>query len=61
VAPHWPRGGQSSDDFTNVKFYQRSFFDVVEDEGGRFEGFEHVDDWVPQQLVTASGPNPLPR
>ena len=26
-----------------------------------FEGFNHVDDWVPQRLVTATGPNPLPR
>ncbi len=49
------------EDFTHVKFYRRSFFDVVEEEGGRFEGFTHVDDWVPQQLVTATGPNPLPR
>ena len=23
--------------------------------------FVHVDDWVPQRLVTATGPNPLPR
>jgi len=49
------------EDFTHVKFYRRSFFDVVEDEGARFDGFSHVDDWVPQRLVTASGPNPLPR
>ena len=49
------------EDFTHVKFYRRSFFDVVEDEGARFEGFEHVDNWVPQALVTATGPNPLPR
>jgi predicted metalloenzyme YecM len=49
------------EDFTHVKFYRRSFFDVVEDEQGGFEGFTHVDDWVPQQLVTATGPNPLPR
>jgi predicted metalloenzyme YecM len=49
------------EDFTHVKFYRRSFFDVVEDEEGRFEGFTHVDDWVPQRLVTATGPNPLPR
>ena len=49
------------EDFTHVKFYRRSFFDVVQDEVGRFEGFSHVDDWVPQQLVTATGPNPLPR
>jgi hypothetical protein len=26
-----------------------------------FDGFVHVDDWVPQRLVTATGPNPLPR
>src|SRR4029079_2510315 len=49
------------EDFTHVKFYRRSFFDVVEDEEGRFDGFSHVDDWVPQRLVTATGPNPLPR
>jgi predicted metalloenzyme YecM len=49
------------EDFTHVKFYRRSFFDVVEDEEGRFEVFTHVDDWVPQQLVTATGPNPLPQ
>ena len=49
------------EDFTHVKFYRRSFFDVVEDEEGRFEGFVHVDDWLPQRLVTATGPNPLPR
>ena len=49
------------EDFTHVKFYRRSFFDVVEDEEGPFDGFVHVDDWVPQRLVTATGPNPLPR
>ena len=49
------------EDFTHVKFYRRSFFDVVEDEGGRYDGFKHVDDWAPQQLVTATGANPLPR
>ena len=38
------------EDFTHVKFYRRSFFDVVEDEEGRFDGFIHVDDWVPQRL-----------
>ena len=48
------------EDFTHVKFYRRSFFDVVEDEGARFDCFRHVDDWVPQRLVTATGPNPLP-
>jgi hypothetical protein len=49
------------EDFTHVKFYRRSFFDAIEDEGARFDGFSHVDDWVPQRLVTATGPNPLPR
>ena len=49
------------EDFTHVKFYRRSFIDVVEDAVGGFEGFTHVDDWVPQRLVTANGPNPLPR
>lgn len=48
------------EEFTHVKFYRRSFFDVVEDEEGRFEGFSHVVDWVPQRLATAIGPNPLP-
>jgi len=47
------------EDFTHVKFYRRSFFDVVEEEEGRFDGFVHVDDWVPQRLVTATGSNPL--
>jgi predicted metalloenzyme YecM len=49
------------EDFTHVKFYRRSFFDVVEDAVGTFEGFVHIDDWVPQRLVAATGPNPLPR
>jgi hypothetical protein len=49
------------EDFTHVNFYRRSFFDGVILEGGRFDGFVHVDDWVPQRLVTATGPNPLPR
>ena len=34
---------------------------LVEDAEGRFEGFVHVDNWVQQKLVTATGPNPLPR
>ena len=29
--------------------------------GGFEDGFHHVDYWVPQRLVTATGPNPLPR
>jgi predicted metalloenzyme YecM len=49
------------EDFTHVKFYRRSFFDVVEDAVGGFEGFVHVEGWVPQTLVTATGPRPLPR
>ncbi|MFZ0530573.1 MAG: VOC family protein [Propionicimonas sp.] len=49
------------EDFTHVKFYRRSLRAGIEDQGGRFDGFHHVDDWVPQQLVTATGPNPLPR
>jgi hypothetical protein len=50
------------EDFTHVKFYRRSLRASVELDGGRFEdGFHHVDDWVPQRLVTATGPNPLPQ
>ena len=48
------------EDFTHVKFYRRSFVDIVEEEQGGFDGFNHVPDWVPQHLVTATGPNPLP-
>jgi predicted metalloenzyme YecM len=50
------------EDFTHVKFYRRSLRDSVEIDSGPFaDGFHHVDDWVPQRLVTATGPNPLPR
>ena len=51
------------EDFTHVKFYRLSLQESVEQfEGRRFEdGFHHVEDWVPQRLVTATGPNPLPR
>jgi predicted metalloenzyme YecM len=50
------------EDFTHVKFYRRSLRESVELFEGAFEdGFHHVDDWVPQRLVTATGPNPLPR
>ena len=49
------------EDFTHVKFYRRSLYDVCVLEGTRFDGFVHVDGWVPQRLVTATGPNPLPR
>ena len=51
------------EDFTHVKFYRLSLQESVEQVvGRRFEdGFHHVEDWVPQRLVTATGPNPLPR
>jgi hypothetical protein len=49
------------EDFTHVKFYRRSLYDACILEGARFDGFSHVDDWVSQRLVTATGPNPLPR
>ena len=49
------------EDFTHVKFYRRSLHDVRVLQGATFDGFVHVDDWVPQRLVTATGPNPLLR
>src|SRR5689334_21069137 len=50
------------EDFTHVKFYRLSLRASVEIDAGPFaDGFHHVDDWVPQALVTATGPNPLPR
>ena len=49
------------EDFTHVKFYRRSLHDACVLEGASFDGFVHVDDWVPQRLVTATGPNRLPR
>lgn len=50
------------EDFSHVKFYRNSLHDgVVLQSGATFHGFVHVDDWVPQRLVTATGPNPLPR
>ncbi len=48
-------------DFTHVKFYRASLRAAVESQGTPFDGIEHVEDWVPQGLVTATGPNPLPR
>jgi predicted metalloenzyme YecM len=48
-------------DFTNVKFYRISLYEGVIAQGNAYDGFRHVDDWVPQRLVTATGPNPLPR
>ncbi len=49
------------EDFTHVKFHRRSLQSVVELQGGTFDGVRHVEGWVPQRLVTATGPNPLPR
>jgi predicted metalloenzyme YecM len=50
------------EDFTHVKFYRLSLRASIELGVGPFEdGFHHVEDWVPQRLVTATGPNPLPR
>ena len=49
------------EDFTHVEFYRYSLRAGIELAGGRFDGFHHVDDWVPQRLVTATGPNPLPQ
>ena len=49
------------EDFTHVKFYRRSLYEGVKLQGATFEGISHVKDWVPQRLVTATGPNPLPR
>ena len=50
------------EDFTHVKSYRLSLRASVELYSGRFEdGFDHVEDWIPQRLVTATGPNPLPR
>ena len=44
------------EDFTHVKFYRRSLYDGCISQGFTFDGFVHVDDWVPQRLVTATGP-----
>jgi predicted metalloenzyme YecM len=49
------------EDFTHVKFYRRSLYNGALLQGARFDGFNHVEGWVPQRLVTATGPNPLPR
>ncbi len=49
------------EDFTHVKFYRSSLYDACDRQGATFDGFVHVEDWVPQRLVTATGPNPLPR
>jgi predicted metalloenzyme YecM len=49
------------EDFTHVKFYRDSLRAAIELSEGPFEGFLHVEGWVPQRLVTATGPNPLPQ
>jgi predicted metalloenzyme YecM len=49
------------EDFTHVKFYRRSLYDGALSQGARFDGFTHVENWMPQRLVTATGANPLPR
>ena len=49
------------EDFTHVKFHRRPLREVIELQGGTFDGIHHVEGWVPQRLVTATGPNPLPR
>jgi hypothetical protein len=50
------------EDFTHVKFYRLSLRASVELDAGPFDaGFHHVQGWVSQGLVTATGPNPLPR
>ncbi|HEY7583363.1 MAG TPA: VOC family protein [Acidimicrobiia bacterium] len=49
------------EDFTHVKFHRRPLHDVLVLQGATFDGIVHVDDWVPQRLVTATGPHPLPR
>jgi predicted metalloenzyme YecM len=48
-------------DFTHVKFYRQSLYGGAVSQGAQFDGFTHVQGWVPQRLVTATGPHPLPR
>ena len=48
------------EDFTHVKFYRRSLYDGVILEGARFDGFRHVDDWVPQRLGDRHRTEPAP-
>ena len=42
------------EDFTHVKFYRYSLRAVVEREGGSFDRFVHVDDWVPPIVRTGT-------
>jgi len=48
------------EDFTHVKFHQRTLRETAEMTGASFDGFHHVEGYTPQGLVTATGPNPLP-
>jgi hypothetical protein len=48
------------EDFAHVKFYRQSLYDACVLEGATFDGFVHVDGWVPRRLVTATGPDALP-
>ena len=49
------------EDFTHVKFHQRSLRETAEMTGSKFDGFSHLESYEPQRLFTATGPNPLPR
>lgn len=50
------------EDFTHVKFYRMALKESVEIHSSPFEpGFHHVESYTPQRVVTATGPNPLPR
>ena len=49
------------EDFTHVKFHQRSLRETAEMTGSTFDGFKHLESYEPQRLFTATGPNPLPR
>jgi hypothetical protein len=40
---------------------RRSLYDVCVLAGATFRGVVHIDHRIPQRLVTATGPNPLPR
>jgi hypothetical protein len=47
------------EDFTHVKFYRHSLYDVCVLEGATFAGFVHVDDWVPQRTRDRDRPGPV--
>ena len=42
------------EDFTHVKFYRIALREACEQEGGRFSGFTHVENWKPQSLSTST-------